>query len=91
MESAKSYLKDSSDFLRKLNEHGKLPEIAILITTDIVGLYPSIPHEDGLETFSAKLEEQDNKSIAAEDLLQTARFALKNNIFEFSKIKQNIK
>ena len=48
MESAKSYIKDTSDFLRKLNELGKLPENAILVTTDVVGLYPSIPHADGI-------------------------------------------
>ena len=28
MQSAKSYIKDTSDFLRKLNELGKLPEMA---------------------------------------------------------------
>ena len=57
MQSAKSYIKDTSDFLRKLNELGKLPENAILVTTDGIGLYPSIPHADGLEALSAKLEE----------------------------------
>ena len=89
MQSAKSYIKDTSDFLRKLNEFGKLPENAILVTTDVVGLYPSIPHADGLGALSAKLEEREDKSIATEDLLQMAKFVLKNNFFEFdSKIKQ---
>ena len=91
MQSAKSYIKDSSDFLRKLNDLGKLPENAILVTTDVVGLYPSIPHADGLEALLAKLKEREDKSIATEDLLQMARFVLKNNFFEFdSKIKQQI-
>ena len=58
MQSAKRYIKDTSDFLRKLNELGKLPENAILVTTDVVGLYPSIPHADGLEALSTKLEEE---------------------------------
>ena len=89
MQSAKSYIKDTSDFLRKLNEFGKLPENAILVTIDVVGLYPSIPHADGLGALSAKLEEREDKSIATEDLLQMAKFVLKNNFFEFdSKIKQ---
>ena len=91
MQSAKSYIKDSSDFLRKLNDLGKLTENAILVTTDVLGLYPSIPHADGLEALSAKLEEREDKIIATEDLLQMARFVLKNNFFEFdSKIKQQI-
>ena len=68
MQSAKSYIKDSSDFLRKLNDLGKLPENAILVTTDVVGLYPSNPHADGLEALLAKLKEREDKSIATEDL-----------------------
>ena len=91
MQSAKSYIKDTSDFLRKLKELGEVPENAILVTADVVGLYPSIPHSDGLEALSVKLEERVDKSIATEDLLQMAKFVLKNNFFEFnSKIKQQV-
>ena len=83
MQSAKSYIKDTSDFLRKLNELGKLPENAILVTKDVAALYPSIPHADLLEALSAKLEEREDKSIVTEDLLQMERFVLKNKFFEF--------
>ena len=62
-----------------------------MVATDVVSLYSGIPHADGLEALSAKLEEREDKSIATEDLLQMARFVLKNNFFEFdSKIKQQI-
>ena len=45
----------------------------------------------GLEALSTKLEERQDQSIATEDLLQMAKFVLKNNFFEFdSKIKQQI-
>ena len=57
MQSAKSYLKDTSNFVRKLNELGKLPENPVLVTIDVVGLYSSILHADILEGLSAKLEE----------------------------------
>ena len=89
MQSAKSYIKDTSNFLRKLNDLGKLPENAILVTPYVVGLYPSIPHVDRLEPLSAKSEERKDRSIATEDLLEMARFVLKNKFFEFdSNIKQ---
>ena len=89
MQSAKSYIKDTSNFLRKLNDLGKLPENAILVTPSVVGLYPSIPHVDRLEPLSAKSEEREDRSIATEDLLEMARFVLKNKFFEFdSNIKQ---
>ena len=89
MQSAKSYIKDTSNFLRKLNDLGKLPENAILVTPYVVGLYPSIPHVDRLEPLSAKSEEREDRSTATEDLLEMARFVLKNKFFEFdSNIKQ---
>ena len=58
MQSAKSYIKDTSDFLRKLKGLGKVPGNAILVTADVVGLYPSIPHEDDLEVLYTKLEDK---------------------------------
>ena len=62
-----------------------------MVTADVVGLYPSIPHADGMEILSAKLEECEDKSIATEDLLQMARFVLRNKFFKFdSDIKQQI-
>ena len=62
-----------------------------MVATDVISLYSSIPHADGLEVLSAKLEEPEDKSIATENLLQIAGFVLKNNFFEFnSKIKQQI-
>ena len=47
VQSADSYIKDTSDFLRKLNEIGKLPENALLVTTDAVGLHPGIHMQMG--------------------------------------------
>ena len=87
MQSAKSYIKDTSNFLRKLNDLGKLPENAILVTPYVVGLYPSIPHVDRLEPLSAKSEEREDRSIATEDLLEMARFVLKirNRLFDNTK------
>ena len=73
----------------KLNKLSKLPRNAISVTTDVVGLYPSVPHAYGLEALLAKIEEREVKSIATEDLLQMGKFVLKNNSFEFdTKIKQ---
>ena len=52
-------------------------------------IYPSIPHQDGLDALSIKLEQREDKKISTEDLLEMAQFVLKNNYFEFnSKVKQ---
>ena len=57
MLSAKSYIKDTGDFFDKLKELGGVPQNALLVTVDAVGLYPSIPHQDRLDVFSIKLEQ----------------------------------
>ena len=44
----KSYIKDTNHFLRKIKVLGQLPEGTILCTIDVVGLYPNIPHDEGL-------------------------------------------
>ena len=58
MRLAKSYIKDTGDFLNKLEELGSVPQNALLVTVDVLKLYPSIPHQDGLDALSIKLEQQ---------------------------------
>ena len=48
MQEGKSYIKDTGDFLQKIRNINNIPENAILVTADVVGLYPSIPHQEGL-------------------------------------------
>ena len=44
----KSYIKDTNDFLKKLRSLTNLPDNCLLCTMDVVGLYPNIPHDEGL-------------------------------------------
>ena len=48
MKRGKSYIKDSGDSINKIKSLQNIPEGAILVTADIVGLYPSIPHKADL-------------------------------------------
>ena len=50
--SAKSFIKDTGDFLNKLKELVSVPQNSLLVTDDVVGLCPSIPHQDGLDALS---------------------------------------
>ena len=91
MQKGKSYIKDSGDFMNKVKSIENIPEGSILVTADVVGLYPSIPHEAGLNALRETLESRENKFIKTEDLIKMASFVLKNNIFEFNgKVKQQI-
>ena len=45
-----SYIKDSGDFIKNTRNLGSIPENSILITADVLVLYPSMPHEARLKT-----------------------------------------
>ena len=52
---------------------------------DVVGLYPSIPHDANLETLKKDLDIRENERISADDLTKMVVFVLKNNYFEFNR------
>ena len=84
-----SYIRDSQHFLERIKTIGNIPENAILVTADVVGLYPNVPHQAGLNALKNALEKRDLKKIPTEDLVKMAEFVLKNNLFEFnSKVYQ---
>ena len=55
MQDGWSYIKDSGDFIKKLKNIDPIPQDGIMVTADIVGLYPSIPNDAGLEALKKGL------------------------------------
>ena len=49
----------------------------------MVGLYPSIPHDGGLEVLRKQYDKFKDKIVPTEDIIKMADFVLKNNRFEF--------
>ena len=80
--SVKSFIKDTNDFLRKLRSLPLLPDNSLLCTIDVVGLYPNIPHEEGLIAIRKALDKREDKVITTDSLMELAECVLKNNIFE---------
>ena len=64
---------------------GQLPEEAILCTIDVAGLYPNIPHEEGLASLRKFLDATTEKKVISETLVELAEIVLKNNIFQFNE------
>ena len=81
----KSYIKGTDHFLNKIKKTEKLPERSVLCTMDLVGLYPNIPHREGLASLDKFLETTENKQISSDTLAELAEIVLKNNIFEFDE------
>ena len=68
-----------------------IPDNALLVTSDVVGLYPSISHEAGLRALKEVLDRREEKKISTEDLVIMAEFVLRNNCFEFNgQVKHQI-
>ena len=61
----RSYIKDTTHFLQKLEELGTLPDNSYLVTLDVVSLYTKMPNDLTIQ--------------AATSLLQTYRLRMKNH------------
>ena len=54
----------------------------VLHTVDVVGLFPNIPHEEGLSALRKRLDESDKKEVSADTLVQLAELVLKNKCLQ---------
>ena len=52
----------------------KIPDNGILVIADAVGLYPSIPHQAGLNGLEEALDKRPLKKIPTDDLIKMADF-----------------
>ena len=71
-----SYVKDSNDFIKKIKHLKNIPDNPLLVTADVVGLYPRIPQEAGLRALKEALNRREEKKISTEDLVKMAEFVL---------------
>ena len=85
------YIKDSLDFINKIGQIGDIRENSILVTVDVVGLYPSISYKAGLKALKNALDKGKQKYIPTGKLINMGVFVLKNNFFEFNgSVKQQV-
>ena len=57
----------------------------MLVTTDVVGLYPNIPHDFRLQYLRKRLNKTGIYKLPTEEIISTAEFVLKNNYLEFNE------
>ena len=68
-----------------------IPSNSILVTAEVVDLYPSIPLKSGLDATKEALENRKRKSVPTSDILKMLEFVLKDNYFEFNgNVKQQL-
>ena len=66
-----------------LDSIDEIPDNALLLTADFVGLYPNIPHGEGLGTMRQALDTRRNSGISTDTLVSLGKLVLENNVFEF--------
>ena len=77
----KSYVKDSTDFIRKINSMEKIPDNGILVTMDVRSLYTNIPNKEGIEAVETTLK---RKNIGTRIISAFLRLVLTLNNFVFN-------
>ena len=91
MQEGWSNVKDSGDFIKELRNIDHIPQDANMVTADVVGLYPNIPHDTGLEALRKVLDNRENKKISTDNLTKMIELVLKNDYFQFNgKFKKQI-
>ena len=84
VEKLKSYIKDTTDFLNKLEKIGTLPEDAILVTMDVSSLYTNIPHNEGINAAAQTLEEDESFTGSTRVIIKFLSLVLNLNNFSFN-------
>lgn len=83
----KSYVRDTTDFIRKLEQLGELPPNCQLVTMDVTSLYTNIPNNEGLRAAMKLLTiyrpQQDVKPSNI-NLVKLLEMVLTKNNFQFN-------
>ena len=83
VEAQGSYIQDTADFLRRLEEVGCLEEDEFLFTMHIVALYPMVPRRKAEAAMEKIFENRKVKTIPTQDLMELSRIVLDSNDFSF--------
>ena len=83
----RTYIKDSFEFKKLLQEHGQLSPRARLFTFDEVSMYTNIPTDYTLEIISKYLWDNECRfDYHAETLYSALAIVIKNNIIKFGDV-----
>ena len=79
-----SYLRDTCDFLRHIQNIENLPSNSVLVTIDVTGLYTHIPRDEGVQATREALNRRKDQSVPTEFIVTLLELLNKCYIFEFN-------
>ena len=80
MPTIPSSIKDTDDFIRRIRNIIDLPSDVLLVTFDVVSLYPSIPHDFGLCALKDFLLDRNLPNIVVNGIHNMTELVLKKNV-----------
>ena len=81
----KSYVKDTTDFIKKIEAIDHVSDVSYLVSLDVCSLYTNILHKEGIETVKQKLKKS-KPSISIKVILTFLKLILRLNNFVFNGI-----
>ena len=81
-----SYIKDTTDFIRRIENLPNIPDNCIMATLDVSALYTNIPHNEGIQACLNALNEDRGVHVLPNNvsLVNLLRLVLTTNNFEFN-------
>jgi len=86
VQTTKSYVKDTTDFINKVEQIPNIQDGTILATIDVTSLYTNIPHDEGIRACerSLNLHRSNSEQPSNTNIIQLLDCVLKMNNFDFN-------
>lgn len=84
VENLPSHIKDTTDYLKKMENMNPLPTNTLLVSMDVTSLYTNIPHDDGIAACREIWDRRSVQEPPTECLVEMLTLVLKHNNFTFN-------
>ena len=81
-----SYVKDTKDFIKKLNQIEEVPKENLLFTLHVIYLYTNIPNNEGIKAVKEAFDKYLNKTVLAKVTTTFLSLILTLNNFIFNSV-----
>ena len=79
-----SYVKDTQDFLKKLEKVKDIPQESLLVTLDVKSLHTNIPDNEGIKAVKKSYEKYKEKAVSTKVIITFLSLILTLNNFVFN-------
>lgn len=80
-----SFVKDTTDFLNKIDSLKNMQDGVFLCRMDVNSLYTNVPHTEGLEALKYFLDRRESSTPPTDFLVKMTELILKRNYFKFEE------